>query len=324
MKWYYESNGHPHGPIDEAELRQLREDGKLLDQTLVWRQGMLDWAPINEVNDFVRLPEVGVSRKNQLLSQTTNQPDPVVHSDEHTGDSLGEQELPPASAPGTWRPEWEHVDTTGPLGAFATSLREICLDPDSTFSQFPVLGGWGKPLVFLAICEVIGNLMLGASVKQVAHSASPAIAFLKQAVPMEKGSAIVSSLAILLTLPLAIVVKTALIHVSLKIVAQTEHGFATTFRTLCYAFGASSMLWGIPFLAVTITTWAGESSAAVAAFCMASFVIGVWSIWINIRAIASAHRVSVLRAIAALLLPPFVFVTAMVLFLGGISTMARH
>ena len=329
MKWYYESNGHPHGPVDEAELRQLRDDGKIPGDALVWRQGMLDWAPLGEVNDFASRPAPLTSPQQALLQHETSKISPPLGpsgSDNGAEDTdrdrttlpLGNSPTASASA----RPEWEHLEQVGPLGAFVTSIREISLDPEGTFSNIPQQGGWGKPLLFLAIAEVIGNILLVSSVRQIAFSSSPWIAFLKQALPPEKGGALLaSSVASLLMLPLAIVIKTILIHASLKLVAQSAHSFATTFRTLCYAFGAGSMLWGVPFLAVSITSWAGEPESSVVAFLLATFVIGMWTLWINVKALARAHQVSTLRTVASLLLPPCVVIAATFLILGPLAAL---
>lgn len=49
MDWYYEKNGAQNGPISEAELKELVEDGSIGQANLVWMQGMEDWAPYSSV-----------------------------------------------------------------------------------------------------------------------------------------------------------------------------------------------------------------------------------------------------------------------------------
>ncbi len=45
MSWFYALNGEQKGPIEEAELRQLVQQGTLSDDSLVWREGMVNWRP---------------------------------------------------------------------------------------------------------------------------------------------------------------------------------------------------------------------------------------------------------------------------------------
>ncbi len=48
MKWFYVENGVQQGPVTEYELRSLRSSGKLTSSSLVWRDGMEDWAPYDQ------------------------------------------------------------------------------------------------------------------------------------------------------------------------------------------------------------------------------------------------------------------------------------
>jgi len=319
MKWYYESNGQPHGPVDESELRQLTEDGKLLGDSLVWRQGMLDWTPLKDVNDFAtRLKPAATALPQQ---------GPPHGAEAFAGpvDSENDSAPEPASLQGRASPEWEHLQEVGPLRAFFVSLREIALDPEGTFRKLAPSRGWGRPLLFLAVAEVVGNILMALSLKQLPATASPMIHLLKQALPADGGGVLVySSAASLLMLPLAIAVKAVLLHASIKFIGQSVQPFSTTFRTLCYALGTGSILWGIPLIAVSVTTLAADTTASVAAFFLAAILIGFWSLWINIKALASAHEISLLRAIASVFVPPLIACVASFLLFGGLAVLARH
>jgi len=48
-QWYYAVQGQQQGPIDEAELRQLAQTGKIGEQDLVWKEGMEDWQTFGQV-----------------------------------------------------------------------------------------------------------------------------------------------------------------------------------------------------------------------------------------------------------------------------------
>lgn len=319
MKWYYESNGQPHGPVDESELRQLTEDGKLLGDSLVWRQGMLDWTPLKDVNDFA----------HRLKPATAElRPDAPAHGSGPFGAPVASaNDAAPGSEPpqGRASPEWEHLHEVGPLRAFFVSLREISLDPEVTFQKLARNRGWGMPLLFLAVAEVVGNILMALTLKQMPASASPMINLLKQALPADSGGVLVySSAQSLLMLPLAIAVKAVLLHASLRFIGQSVHPFSTTFRTLCYALGAGSMLWGIPLIAVSITTRAADATASVAAFFLSALLIGLWSLWINLKALASAHEISLSRAIASLFIPPLIASFVSFLLFGGLAALTRN
>ena len=43
MNWYYVDGGQQAGPVDDAELEVLVTSGKILNDTLVWREGMDNW-----------------------------------------------------------------------------------------------------------------------------------------------------------------------------------------------------------------------------------------------------------------------------------------
>lgn len=46
--WYYAENGQRKGPIEEAQLRDLANQGLIDTRTLVWTQGMPNWAALGE------------------------------------------------------------------------------------------------------------------------------------------------------------------------------------------------------------------------------------------------------------------------------------
>ena len=48
MDWYYSENGERRGPVSEAGLLELSQGGKVLADTLVWRDGWADWRPFSQ------------------------------------------------------------------------------------------------------------------------------------------------------------------------------------------------------------------------------------------------------------------------------------
>jgi uncharacterized RDD family membrane protein YckC len=49
MEWFWVENGQQAGPVSEDELRRLVQDGRITDDTLVWRDGMANWQAYGTV-----------------------------------------------------------------------------------------------------------------------------------------------------------------------------------------------------------------------------------------------------------------------------------
>lgn len=47
--WYYAQGDEEHGPVTAVQLKALAEQGKLRPSDLIWKEGMEDWKPANEV-----------------------------------------------------------------------------------------------------------------------------------------------------------------------------------------------------------------------------------------------------------------------------------
>lgn len=50
MNWYYARADERMGPVDDDEILRLAGTGEINAQTLVWRDGMADWAPWGQVS----------------------------------------------------------------------------------------------------------------------------------------------------------------------------------------------------------------------------------------------------------------------------------
>jgi uncharacterized RDD family membrane protein YckC/uncharacterized protein YbaR (Trm112 family) len=48
MNWHYVNQGQQAGPVTEEELLALVREGKISEETLVWREGMQNWTPFHE------------------------------------------------------------------------------------------------------------------------------------------------------------------------------------------------------------------------------------------------------------------------------------
>jgi uncharacterized membrane protein len=50
--WYYAVNNEQKGPVNESELKAQLATGKLPSDSLVWKDGMDNWTPANQVAAF--------------------------------------------------------------------------------------------------------------------------------------------------------------------------------------------------------------------------------------------------------------------------------
>ncbi len=53
--WYYAVGQERQGPIDVPALRTLLQQGTIVEQTFVWRQGMSDWQSLREIEELASL-----------------------------------------------------------------------------------------------------------------------------------------------------------------------------------------------------------------------------------------------------------------------------
>jgi uncharacterized RDD family membrane protein YckC len=78
MNWYYHEQGQQAGPVDEAQLEQLRASGRIQDDTLVWREGMANWQPYREVKGVpAAAPAAPGLRLSTSPAAATGTPDAV-------------------------------------------------------------------------------------------------------------------------------------------------------------------------------------------------------------------------------------------------------
>lgn len=56
MPWYYANSGDRQGPVSDEEFFQLIANGRVRDDTLVWKQGMPDWRRYSELAPSLAVP----------------------------------------------------------------------------------------------------------------------------------------------------------------------------------------------------------------------------------------------------------------------------
>jgi len=50
--WYYSKNGEQRGPVSGEGLSALKSNGEVIAADLVWKEGMPDWVPFGQVDEF--------------------------------------------------------------------------------------------------------------------------------------------------------------------------------------------------------------------------------------------------------------------------------
>jgi hypothetical protein len=80
------------------------------------------------------------------------------------------------------------------------------------------------------------------------------------------------------------------------------------------------MLWGIP---LTVVSLAGsEESVSTMGLVLSTAAIGAWNLYVNLRALASAHEVSFARTTSAVLLLPLLIGLFFILLFGVLGVFA--
>jgi hypothetical protein len=54
--WYFGENGQQIGPLDDHAIQQAIQQGRVTRQTLVWREGMAQWVPLDAVPELSGAP----------------------------------------------------------------------------------------------------------------------------------------------------------------------------------------------------------------------------------------------------------------------------
>lgn len=56
MNWFYSEGNRQAGPVSDSQLEELLRSGKINSNTLIWRDGMTDWQPLNVARPIAPAP----------------------------------------------------------------------------------------------------------------------------------------------------------------------------------------------------------------------------------------------------------------------------
>jgi hypothetical protein len=212
-------------------------------------------------------------------------------------------ESPPLPPPEP-KPSWERLEEVGFFGALFRSIREVLFEPGETFARMPREPALGRALLFAVLLGTIGayadagygfllNLVLpnlgipGAMSDQASfNELFKHLGFQQPQIdPALRRFLEISMIAIA---PIRIIIWAfiwaGIIHLLLMLFNGANQGYETTFRTLCYVKGATSVFGLIPL-------------------CGLFPIAFVWAIVCAIVGLASSQQTSGGKAAGAVLTP---------------------
>lgn len=69
--WFYGKEGTQHGPVSEFEISTLIASGQIDAASIIWREGMTDWLPVNQVPEFQSAIPTEISPSNPYSAPQT-------------------------------------------------------------------------------------------------------------------------------------------------------------------------------------------------------------------------------------------------------------
>lgn len=251
---------------------------------------------------------------------------PQVSALSPEGGSLGESGEPPPPPPPPL-PSWERLEEEGIFRALFLTIKEVLIEPVETFARMPREPVLGRPLLFAVLLGTAGTVVL-TLYNMVWNAVLPPEQMDYQelyeriseatGIPLATFETIfrVSPILAIVLAPIFIVISafiwSLIVHLFLTLFGGANHGYETTFRTLCYVKGAVAVfalipicgqfpigwIWGIVCSIIGLTqsheTDGGRAAAAVlvpylfCCFCIAVLVIGVGFVFLPV--ITSAAR----------------------------------
>ena len=304
MNWYYDQGGQRQGPVPESEIDRLLASGAINETTLVWREGMANWAPLREARPtgggaaasvpvgWIRCTATGRYFPPAQIVYLDGKPYSAEAKASLVQGVMQGGALPSVGDDERTGPAWEQRAQLGFFPAIWQTIKGVLLDPGRTFATMKREGGVGTPLGYHVLLGSVGGIAslfyqlvlqmgglssLPPEVKEKMFSAIGGTG---------AGLAIVMVVA-LVAMPLMMVISTfvsaGIMHLSLMICGGAKQPFETTLRTYCYSSGSGAAFQLIPFCGASIG--------------------GIWALVCMCIGMAKTHEISTGRAVCAVLLP---------------------
>jgi hypothetical protein len=222
---------------------------------------------------------------------------------------------PPGGAGAGGGPPWERRQQIGFAGAFVETTQRVLAAPTDFFRSMPIAGGIGSPLLYGVIAGFIGLVASGLYRFVLSSTIGAGWATGGGGSPFEQYLPMLSSgmglfLQILfgpVVVAVVIFVVSAVVHLCLLLVGGATSGFEGTLRVAAYSQAA---------MVIRIVPICGDLVATI--YYVILMIIGV----------SAAHRISGLKAAAAVLLPFVLFccccAAGIVMMAGGIASLVQQ
>jgi uncharacterized membrane protein len=153
--WYYAADNQQKGPVNESELKANLASGKLPADALVWKDGMDNWTPANQVPAFTFRPSPTPAAIQPSIA--TTKADPDVNNPESTKPVNMKSIM---GTPEALEVNVEDADTNKVFGILAY-LGPLCFIPiivakDSPYAKYHANQGLVLFLAWVASLVVLG------------------------------------------------------------------------------------------------------------------------------------------------------------------------
>jgi len=325
MNWYYDQGGQRQGPVQEAELDRLLASGAITQATLVWCEGMANWAPLREARPAAGSGGGGGGEnvpEGWIRCTATGRyfpPSQIVYLDgkpysaeAKPGIVQGVMQggmLPSGNESLRNGPAWEQRAELGFFPAIWQTIKGVLLDPARTFETMKREGGLGAPLGFAVLLSSVGGIaaIFYSVVLQIGTGTMLPPEARQSGMPFDPATmGIGVMVGLMVFMPLLVLIGTFIYagiqHLSLMICSGAKQPFETTYRTYCYAAGATAVIQLVPFCG--------------------AYIAGIWAIVSLCIGLAKTHEIGVGRAVCAVLLPMVVCCVLVAVFFGAVMGIA--
>ena len=320
MNWYYDQGGQRQGPVPESEIDRLLASGAITETTLVWCEGMANWAPLREARPagggaaqsvpegWIRCTATGRFFPPSQIVYLDGKP---YSAEAKAGLVQGVMQggaLPGGNDDARTGPAWEQRAQLGFFPAIWQTIKAVLLDPARTFETMKCEGGLGVPLGYSVllgsaggIVSVLFNLVFNID---AANFLPPEMK--QQQMPFMANYKTALMIGMAVAMPLLMVISafisSGIWHLSLMICGGAKKPFETTFRVACYTMGSGSALSLIPLCGSSIGS--------------------IWALVCLCIGLAKAHEINTGRAVGAVLLPVVVCCVLYLLLIAAVIGMA--
>jgi hypothetical protein len=264
------------GAFPEEQVREGIRAGRFLPSDLGWREGMANWQPLSQFNEFADDIAAAAPAASAPPPRTLTPPSTIAPI-------AGSTSSPRSGLP------WEQRDTLGFVNAFVQTVGMILTRPTEAFAVMRTEGGFADPLLFGVIGGSIGAIVW-ILVSAALHSLGWAAALSQQSSFQNLMGASVSGMMLIVRIivtpifiTIGLFIWAALVHLFLMMLGGANKTFETSFRALSFAYGATSLFAIIP--------------------CCGGFIALVWGLIADCIGISRGHETDIGRAVMAVLFP---------------------